>query len=230
MNPRRTRRAVSLIEVLVCVGIIALMMSMMFPAIQKVRIMAVMSQCQNNLRQLGLAVQNYSDTKGHLPYPRYCPTPWKGGKDPLCLQIANTAEYTGPNELWWCPYDNRPGAAPTHATAGYEPGVFLLPFVGNITKVFICPDGYDRTNDSPTKGELFQIGYALNPEMGGRNSAEYVGVTIFEHDDVPYCFSPSAHFTTWPTTAVVKSERHSPQRHQGTFSIARHDGSVSVHR
>jgi prepilin-type N-terminal cleavage/methylation domain-containing protein len=226
------RRGASLLEVLICLAIIGVMASMMLPAVQKVRATAASTSCQNNLRQIGIGIQHYHEVKKVLPHPRLCPTPWMGGSDPLCKTIITPGQYTGPAEQWWCPYDNRPGATPTAVAAGYQPGGLIFPYVGNEIRVFRCPDAFDRTPTSPTAGQRFQVSYALTPEMGGRNLAEYVGATASEHDDVPYCKADGSNHAVvgWPATPDELSNRHRPQRHNGAFAIARSDGSVHVHR
>lgn len=158
------------------------------------------------------------------------PGPVAGGKDPFCTKLGSPAQYTGPNEQWWCPYDNRPGSTVTAAASGHQPTGMLLPYVGHTTKVFRCPDGFDRTPGSPTQGGTFQVSYALVPVMGGRRLGEYVGATLTEHDDLPFCRSPEAHFAPWPADAATRAARHAPTRHLGALSIARHDGSVSISR
>ena len=68
ISRRHTNRAgFTLIELLVVIAIIAVLIALLLPAVQQARESARRTQCNNNIKQLGLAAHNCHDTYGVFP-------------------------------------------------------------------------------------------------------------------------------------------------------------------
>jgi prepilin-type N-terminal cleavage/methylation domain-containing protein/prepilin-type processing-associated H-X9-DG protein len=84
-SPRHT--AFTLVELLVVIAIIGVLVALLLPAIQAAREASRRGSCQNNLRQFGVAMQNYHSAKGYFPY---------GAHDGDC----ETAQLTRDRQVW----------------------------------------------------------------------------------------------------------------------------------
>ena len=127
---RHARQAFTLVELLVVIGIIAILISILMPALSKVRNQALAISCANNMRQIYMVCMMFStDRKGHLPSPSIpngddrnnadvgknriwaCPPPQFGGQWGVAdLEYGVLAQYVPGQQsrldLVWCPGDN----------------------------------------------------------------------------------------------------------------------------
>jgi len=123
---RRSAGAFTLVELLVVIGIIALLIGILLPALNKARRSAKTVQCASNMRQIANAMIMYINAnKGHFP-PELVP-PQTGGGYPT--------GFWWPNELVANKYINAPSV---YQSPGQTKKVF------NGSSVFKCPEGVDE--------------------------------------------------------------------------------------
>ena len=148
----RRKNGFTLIELLVVIAIIAVLIGLLLPAVQKVREAASRAKCQNNLKQLGLAMHNYEGANGVFPQAR---NPW-----PLVHSgLSRLLPYVEQDNLQrLCDFTTPPTSATNVAASQTKVSLFLCPSDSNTGQVPGQPDygtSYVANNGSGT------IGYGL---------------------------------------------------------------------
>ena len=181
MDNKLNQHGFTLIELLVVISIIALLISILLPALSNARETARAIQCGSNLRQVGIACYAYESDYGTMPAPDNYPTsPWFLLKREGLLDNLN---------IWDCPSDTTRTPGQPHAfyhygwieginrgfafnqTAGQLhslPDQYYLPYTSEgVTVPSKEPIVYDFENGESVESTAYRAGFGLFTDLWG---------------------------------------------------------------
>lgn len=121
-----SRRGFTLVEMLVVIGIFAVLLGLLFPAVSKIQSEAQSASCMNNMRQIFAGIESYRQQHQTLlpnaePIPAVTPLGPVGG-----LPAVLKSYLPRDNPAWLCPADTDPDSYETGTSYLYLPGLYVL--------------------------------------------------------------------------------------------------------
>ncbi len=198
-------RGFTLVELLVVIAIIGILIALLLPAVQSAREAARAMQCQNNLKQIGLALHGYHDT--HRCFPGVATTFW----------IDRDTTDKEPNEFeisWLYPVMTYLEQMTVYEEMTKAPNAYHAKLSTQLAPVFVCPsDGqneYDYVSPS-NRQRTTNYNAVMGPGRDGHflNQTDSSGLGIAATDGIIYLYgaTPIAEVRDGTTNTLLVGER-----------------------